>query len=78
MVVGCLSFPETSRSLWRFAQPHASAFPILLDEDHASRFEGAAKYVQRSILRSGFTAFKVSDRRISDARCFGELLLRPI
>jgi hypothetical protein len=28
--------------MWSLPQPHARAFPIFIDEDHAGRFEGAA------------------------------------
>ena len=41
-MVGRLSFSETFCCLWRLPQPDARAFPVLLDEDHAGRFEGGA------------------------------------
>jgi hypothetical protein len=56
-------------------QPHARPAAVLGDELDAGRFEGAAKNIKRGILRRGLAAFEISDRRISNPRGFGELLL---
>jgi hypothetical protein len=59
-------------------KPHARAFPVLLDEDHAGRFEGGAHRGDSLSRNHASLVFEIHDGRKPQSRRLRELSLSAI